>query len=89
MYLYFNYSESGSLRWYVKVSRKLDRPQNAPHYIAQANREKLGISGMEKIVTFDQSQSLDDWPAVPRANSTRTPRRNRVVTFPGNTQKKV
>jgi hypothetical protein len=22
MYLYFNYSESGSLRWYVKVSRK-------------------------------------------------------------------
>lgn len=22
MYLYFNYSESGSLRWYAKVSRK-------------------------------------------------------------------
>src|SRR5690242_2731514 len=22
MYLYFNYSESGSLRWYVKISRK-------------------------------------------------------------------
>ena len=22
MYLYFNYSEAGSLRWYVKVSRK-------------------------------------------------------------------
>lgn len=22
MYLYFNYSESGSLRWYVKASRK-------------------------------------------------------------------
>ena len=22
MYLYFNYSECGSLRWYVKVSRK-------------------------------------------------------------------
>jgi hypothetical protein len=29
------------------------------HYIAQANREKLGISGMEKILAFDQSQSLD------------------------------
>jgi hypothetical protein len=38
------------------------------HYIAQANRETHGISGMEKIVTFDQSQSLEDWLAAPRAN---------------------
>ncbi len=30
------------------------------HDIAQANREKLGVSGMEKIVAFDQSQSFDD-----------------------------
>jgi hypothetical protein len=30
------------------------------HYIAKANREKLGASGMDKIVAFDQSQSLDD-----------------------------
>jgi len=25
------------------------------HYIAKANREKLGMSGMDKIVAFDQS----------------------------------
>jgi len=30
------------------------------YYIAQANREKLGMTGMDKIVAFDQSQSLDD-----------------------------
>ncbi|MFQ3456935.1 tyrosine-type recombinase/integrase [Bradyrhizobium sp. UFLA01-814] len=64
-------------------------PKMPAHYIAQANRERLGISGMEKIVTFDQSQSLDDWLAVPRANSTRTKGRNGVVTFPGNIRKKV
>jgi hypothetical protein len=43
------------------------------HYIAQANREKLGVSGMEKIVAFDQSQSLDDFLQVPEANNVRTP----------------
>jgi hypothetical protein len=35
------------------------------HYIAQANRERLGISGMDKIVAFDQSQSLDDFMPLP------------------------
>jgi hypothetical protein len=35
------------------------------HYTAQANREKLGISGMAKIVVFDQSQSLDEFVALP------------------------
>jgi hypothetical protein len=29
-------------------------PKMPAHDIAQANREKLGISGMEKIVAFDQ-----------------------------------
>jgi hypothetical protein len=29
-------------------------PKMPAHYIAQANREKLGMSGMEKIVAFDQ-----------------------------------
>ncbi|WP_426442559.1 hypothetical protein [Bradyrhizobium genosp. P] len=28
-------------------------PKMPAHYIAQANREKLGITGMEKIVAFD------------------------------------
>ena len=38
-------------------------PKMPAHYIAQANREKLDISGMEKIVAFDQSQSLDEYPS--------------------------
>ena len=44
-------------------------PKMPAHYIAQANREKLRTSGMDKIVTFDQSQSLDDFMALPDANS--------------------
>ena len=47
------------------------------------------ISGMEKIVSFDQSQSLDDCVGVPETNSARTPHRNGVVTFSGNIRKKV
>jgi hypothetical protein len=41
-------------------------PKMRALYIAQANREKLGISGMDKIVAFDQSQSLDDFDAAAR-----------------------
>jgi hypothetical protein len=63
-------------------------PKMPAHYIAQANREKLGISGMEKVVAFDLSQSLDDLLAAPEANSQGTPRQNGVVTFPGNIRKK-
>jgi len=59
------------------------------HYIAQAKREKLGVSGMEKIVAFDQTQSLDDFVPPAEANSLGTPRRNGVVTFPGNIRKKA
>jgi len=51
-------------------------------YIAKANRDKLAISGMEKIVAFDQSQSLDDFLRLPEANSARTPDGNGVV-IPG------
>jgi integrase len=64
-------------------------PKMPAHYIARANREKLGISGMEKIVAFDQSQSLDDFMEVPQANSAGTPPANGVVTFPGNIRKKA
>jgi hypothetical protein len=63
-------------------------PKMPAHYIAQANREKLGISGMEKIVAFDQSQSLDDFLQLPEANNMRTQDGNGVVTFPGNIAKK-
>ncbi|WP_456821803.1 tyrosine-type recombinase/integrase [Bradyrhizobium sp. USDA 4502] len=64
-------------------------PKMPAHYIAQANRERLGMSGMEKIVTYDQNQLLDDRLRGPEANRARTPRQNGVVTFPGNSRKKV
>jgi hypothetical protein len=64
-------------------------PKMPAHYIAQANRERLGVSGMDKIVAFDQSQSLDDFMPLPEVNNKRTPRGNGVVTFPGNIRKKL
>jgi integrase len=64
-------------------------PKMPAHYIAQANREKLGISGMDKIIAFDQSQSLDDFMPLPDGNSARTPDANKVVTLRGNLGKKI
>ncbi len=63
-------------------------PKMPAHYIAKANREKLGISGMDKIVAFDQSQSLDDFLPLPEANSAGTPAANKVVTLRSNFAKK-
>ena len=60
-------------------------PKMPAHYIAQANREKLGFSGMDKVVAFDQSDSLADVAA----NEPRTSAVNGVVTFPGNIRKKA
>ena len=64
-------------------------PKMPAHYIAKANREKLGMSGMDKIVAFDQSQSLDDFMPAPKTNRVRTSGGNGVVTFPGNFGKKT
>src|SRR5258705_180889 len=64
-------------------------PKMPAHYIAKANREKLGMSGMDKIVAFDQSQSLDDFMPAPKTNRVRTSGGNGVVTFPGNFGKKA
>jgi hypothetical protein len=64
-------------------------PKMPAHYIAKANREKLGISGMDKIVAFDQGQSLDDFMPLPEANRAGTSVGNGVVTFPGNFRKKA
>jgi integrase len=64
-------------------------PKMPAHYIAQANREKLGMTGMDKIVAFDQDQSLDDFMPRPEANSAGTSGENGVVTFPGNIRKKT
>jgi len=64
-------------------------PKMPAHYIAKANREKLGMSGMEKIVAFDQSQSLEELMALPDANKDGTQSENRVVTLRSNFAKKV
>jgi integrase len=56
-------------------------PKMPAHYIAQANREKLGITGMEKVVSFDQRQSLDDFMPRPEANSAGTSGANEVGNF--------
>jgi hypothetical protein len=62
-------------------------PKMPAHYIAQANREKLGMSGMEKIMAFDQSQSIDEFLQLPDVDSTRTLAGDGVVTFPDSIRK--
>src|SRR6266568_5128253 len=64
-------------------------PKMPAHYIAKANREKLGMSGMDKIVAFDQSQSLDEFTPLSDANSSGTSSANKVVTFRSNFGKKL
>jgi hypothetical protein len=66
----------------IIISAATDQKMPA-HYIAKANREKLGFTGMDKITAFDTSQSLDDFAPAPEANSTGTSVVNGVVTFPG------
>jgi hypothetical protein len=56
-------------------------PKMPAHYIAQANREKLGMSGMDKVIAFDQGHSLDDFTPLPRENSEGTPDASKVVTL--------
>ena len=59
-------------------------PKMPAHYIALANREKLGMSGMDKIIAFDQSNSLDDLVSLPRENNGGTREANKVVTLRSN-----
>lgn len=59
------------------------------HYIAQANREKPGMSGMDKIVTFDQGAAPHDFVPLSRENSGGTPATNKVVTLRSNLGKKT
>jgi hypothetical protein len=47
------------------------------------------MTGMDKIIAFDQSQSLDDLMPLPDANSARTPDANKVVTLRSNFGKKM
>jgi integrase len=64
-------------------------PKMPAHYIAKANREKLGMSGMEKIVAFDTSQSFNELLPAPDANKGGTPDANKVVTLRSNFGKKA
>ena len=59
-------------------------PKMPAHYIAQANREKLGFGGMDKVVAFDNSESAADFAA----NEAGTSAVNGVVTFPRTIRKK-
>jgi hypothetical protein len=47
------------------------------------------MTGMDKIVSFDQSQSCDDFLPASAANSAGTPGANKVVTLRSNFGKKV
>jgi hypothetical protein len=53
-------------------------PKMPAHYIAKANREKAGMTGVDKIVAFDQSQSLDNFIDQPE-----DVRRDRSGNIPG------
>jgi hypothetical protein len=64
-------------------------PKMPAHYIAQANREKLGVSGMDKIIAFDQGHSLGDFIPLPAENSGGTRDANKVVTLRSNIEKKT
>lgn len=64
-------------------------PKMPAHYIAKANREKLGMTGMDKVVAFDQSQAIAGDFAAINTNKARTPGENDVVTFPGNLRRKA
>ena len=46
------------------------------------------MSGMDKVVAFDQSQSLDDLMPLSDANRAGTSCENNVVTLAGNNRKK-
>jgi hypothetical protein len=54
------------------------RRQDASALHRTSQPKKLGISGIDKVVTFDRSASLDDCPA----NGAGTNTQNEVVTFP-------
>jgi integrase len=50
-------------------------PKMPAHYIAKAKRDKLGASGMEKLVSFDlnQNENIDEFTPLRSVNTTATP----------------
>ena len=87
-------SDDGNGGWICTESQMMAMfgwtdPKMPAHYIAQANREKLGMSGMDKIVSFDQSQNMDDFLPLPDPNRVATNGENRGVTLRSNYRKKT
>ena len=64
-------------------------PKMPAHYIAQANREKLGLTGMEKVIAYDGNLLTDHLELAAGGNGSRTEAGNEVVTFPRNFRKKA
>ena len=50
-------------------------PKMPAHYIAKAKRDKMGLSSMEKLVSFDGSQTknIDDFMPLRAVNAAATP----------------
>ena len=64
-------------------------PKMPAHYIAQANREKLGFTGMDKMIAFDATQTDGVIGGPLSEHKDRTSAGNEVVTFPRNIGKKA
>jgi hypothetical protein len=47
-------------------------PKMPAHYIAEADLERLGMSGVDKIVAFDRNQSPDQLMSLSDANGSGT-----------------
>jgi hypothetical protein len=62
MYLYFNYSESGSLRWYVKVSRKGRRIGISEEYgTAAFDTAYAAVAALGGITRMRATSSRWEW----------------------------
>jgi hypothetical protein len=59
------------------------------HDLAKANREKPGMTGMDKIITLDRSLSCDDFLSVSETNTAGTRSANKVVTLRSHSRKKM
>jgi len=64
-------------------------PKMPAHYIAKANREKLGVSGMDKIVAFEPEPVARRFYAGAKGEQCANFRWERSGNIPGNSAKKV
>jgi len=55
-------------------------PKMPARDIAQANREKLGTAGIDKIVAFDETGPLDNFMPLQETNKVGTPGNTRAIS---------